>query len=236
MPVRSWSERRKEAASAPSGFTPLTPGVYNFVIKDPCVVRQTNAGKTNWSVKATVEDGERANAMIFHDFYDSDKPRGVQYLLEQFSALGLDQLLDTEPTDEAIGQALLGRRFSAEVYNDTYNGKEKQKLRNLRAPSGPPVGGALGAPMGAPALGGPGAGIPAVGPTSGPMTQGSVQPVQAQQYQQPQAPQQAQPAAPQAYQQVPAQQQVQPQQAQQPAASAPENPWATGGAPPLPQF
>lgn len=235
-PVRTWSERRKEASTAPSGFKPLEPAVYNFVIKEPAVLRTTNAGKADWSVKAIVEDGERANAMIFHDFYDSDKPAGVSYLLDQFSALGLDQLLDTEPSDEAIAHALLGRRFSAEVYNDTYNGKVKQKLRNLRAPSGPPVGGALGAPTGG--FAGPSAG-PGAAPApiqqqapAQPVQQFAPQPVvQQQPVQVQETPQYAQPV--QQYQQ-PVQQQ--PQAVQQPAAG--ENPWATGSGTgtPLPQF
>lgn len=235
-PVRSWSERRKEAAEAPTGFKPLDPAVYNFVIKEPANVRiSQNSGKSSWSVKAIVEDGERANAMIFHDFYDSDKPKGVAYLLEQFSALGLDDLIDTEPSDEAIAQALLGRRFSAEVYNDTYNGKVRQKLRNLRAPSGPPSVGP----------GGPVGGVVTSGPGAGPAPS-QIQPLQ--QAQPPQFQQQApvQQQAPQQYQQ-PVQQYAQPiaqtqqapQQVQQPVGQQPApdaNPWATGGGTPLPQF
>lgn len=244
-PVRTWSERRKEAAEAPKreGFKPLDPGVYNFIIKDQVEVGTApNSGLTSWNVKLTVEDGPRANATMYHTFYDSEKPGGVQFLLEQFAALGLDSLLDQEASDEQIGQAMLGRRFSAEVYKNVWNGKEKMKLRSFRPPSGAPaVGGALGAPS--PAFGsGPG------GPSAGPS-----QPVQ--QFQQPPVQQQA--PAPQSYQQPVQQsyqqpvQQAQPQQYQQPQEQAQQSyqqppqaqqpaqgsPWETpDGNLPLPQF
>lgn len=243
-PVRTWSERRKEASEAPSGFKPLEPGLYNFVIKEPAKVRATQAGKTSWSINPTVEDGPRANARIFHDFYDSDKPSGLSYLFDQFSALGLDSLLDTEPSDEAIAQALQGRRFQAEVFEDDYNGKKRMKLRNLRPAAGPGPQGALGGPgagFAAP-LGGPGAAAPA------PIQQFAQQPVQPVQQFAPQAPQYQQPAPqPVQYQQpvqqaapVQYQQPVAPQvQVQQPVQqeAVPANPWATEAAAiPLPPF
>lgn len=253
-PMRTWSERRKEAASAPKreGFKPLEPARYNFVAKEPAEVGTSpNTGLPSWNLKLTVEDGPRANATMYHTFYDSEKPGGQAFLLEQFSALGLDALLDTEPSDEQIAQAMLGRRFSAEVYKDTYNGKEKMKLRAFRPASGAPVVGG----------GGPGGPSPAFG--GGPGGPSTPQAAPAQQFQQPvqnaaptqqQAPQyqQAQPA--QQYQQPvqqaqPEQQYQQPQQNQyQPQQQAAVNqvqppqqgdqgsPWGDNSGTPLPQF
>jgi hypothetical protein len=249
--MRTWSERRKEAANAPKreGFKPLEPGRYNFVAKEAAEVGTAqNTGMTSWNIKLTVEDGPRANATMYHTFYDSEKPGGQAFLLEQFSALGLDSLLDTEPSDEAIAQALLGRRFSAEVYKNVYNGKESMKLRAFRPASGAPVGGALGGPSPAFAAG---PGGPSAGPAQ-PVQQFSQQPVQQAQppqYQQQAPVQQAAPQPqyvqqpvqqyqPQQYQQ-PVQQQAPVNQAQQPPAAqqAPaDSPWATGSDTPLPQF
>lgn len=254
-PMRTWSERRKEAANAPKreGFKPLEPGRYNFVAKEVAEVGTAqNTGMTSWNIKLTVEDGPRANATMYHTFYDSEKPGGVAFLLEQFSALGLDSLLDTEASDEQIAQAMLGRRFSAEVYKNTYNGKESMKLRAFRPASGAPVGGALGGPSPAFAAGpgGPSAGV------QQPVQQFQ-QPVQQQQPPAPQATapqqyvqqpvaqqqpvQQFQQQAPQQYQQPVQQQapvnQVQQPAPQQPAQNSPDtSPWATGSDTPLPQF
>jgi hypothetical protein len=257
-PVRSWSERRKEAAEAPSGFKPLEPGNYNFIIKEPAKVGQTNAGKTRWTINPHVEDGPRANARIFHDFYDSDKPSGLSYLFEQLEALGLSDFLNTEPSDEALAQAMLGRRFSAEVYNDTYEGKVRQKLRRFRAPAGPPVAGP-GGPGGvaAPAFGGPGSlgagpGGPAASVAAPPPAHPQGLPSTPSQSPAPgPAPAQNPNPEPQQYnqQQVQAQQaQPQPQAQAHPAAGYQPvdqqavqggvNPWTTEGQtpPPLPQF
>lgn len=224
-PLKSWSDRRKEADAEGAKFAPLQPDRYSFVIVDAAKVEEKD-GNPRFKINPAVEVGERAKARVFHTFYVSDKPAGMRYFFEQMDALGLDQsFFDRDPSNEEIAAALKGRRFTAEVYNDEWEGKVNQKLRKFT----PPVG---SAPMGGSA--------PAAQAGPGPVAQtfGQAPTPQAAptpQFQQPvqqQAP--AQQYAPQPVQQVAQaqapQQYAQPQQqAPAPAQQAPatDSPWTT---------
>jgi hypothetical protein len=230
-PLKSWSERRKEADAEGAKFAPLQPDRYSFVIVDAAKIEEKD-GNARFKINPAVESGPRAKARVFHTFYISDKPAGMRYFFEQMDALGLGQLFDGEPSNEQIAQALLGRRFTAEVFNEEWEGKVNQKLKKFA----PPVGSAPAA--------GPGGGgfAPSAGPAPVAQTFGQA-PIQqapaAQQFAQPVQQQAAQPVqqfAQQPVQQVaPVQQAPVAQQYAQPVQQAPvaaqpvaaESPWTT---------
>jgi hypothetical protein len=246
-PLKSWSDRRKEADAEGAKFAPLQPDRYSFVIVDAAKVEEKD-GNPRFKINPAVEAGERAKARIFHTFYVSDKPAGMRFFFEQMDALGLDQsFFDRDPSNDQIAAALKGRRFTAEVFNDEWEGKVNQKLKEFA----PPVGSAPAGPGGGPV----GAFTQASAPVTAAVQGFGQAPVQQQQQQQQQAPvaqQQApapvQPQAPQQYapapvqqyapapiqQQAPAPQQYAPAPVQQYAqapveqqAPAADSPWST---------
>lgn len=241
-PLKSWSERRKEADAEGAKFAPLVPDRYSFVIVDDAKVEEKD-GNARFKINPAVESGERAKARVFHTFYVSEKPAGMRYFFEQMDAVGLgNDFFDRDPSNEQIAKALKGRRFTAEVFNDEWEGKVNQKLRKFAPAVGSaPAAGGPGAGPAGPAAQGPGPAAQSFGQApvqQAAPTQQFAQP-QAQQFapvqQQAPAQQYAQPlqqAAP--LQQAPAQEQysqpvqqapVAPQPQQQAAAA--DNPWAT---------
>lgn len=135
----NWADRKKIASEATTSFTPLEPGVYSFIIKDVPKAAEKN-GWPNYTINPSVEAGPRANARIFHTFYTTEKANGMRMFFEQLAAIGVPEaFFDTNPSDAQICAALHGKRFTAEVYNDTWNDKTYQKLRKFAAAVGPSV-------------------------------------------------------------------------------------------------
>lgn len=171
-PVMSWADRRKIAAEAPS-FTPLEQGTYSFIIKEAAEVTEKD-GWPRFKINPSVEAGPRANARIFHTFYTTEKPAGMRMFYEQMEILGVSaDFIDSVTNDQQIGQALVGKRFTAEVFHEDYNGKLQQRLRKIA----PPVGSPSAGPGAATAAAGGFAAAPPVQQFA-PMQQAVQQPVQ----------------------------------------------------------
>ena len=155
-PAMNWADRKKIASEATSTFTPLDPAVYSFIIKELPKAAEKN-GFPNYTINPAVESGPRANARVFHTFYTTEKANGMRFFFDSLKAIGIpEEFFDTNPSDAQICAALQGKRFTAEVYNDEYNGKVYQKLRKFAPPVGPSVAAGPG--------GMPGPGVPAAAP------------------------------------------------------------------------
>lgn len=152
-PAMSWADRRKIAEQATDNRVPLDQTVYSFVVRELPKAAEKN-GWPNYTINPSVEDGPRKNARVFHTFYTTEKPNGMRMFYENMAVFGLTpEFFDAGPSDEEIIRALHGKRFTAEVYNDEYNGKVYQKLRKFAAPVSPAAAAGPGAPAGpAPAL------------------------------------------------------------------------------------
>jgi hypothetical protein len=156
-------------------FTPLDPGMYSFVIKEPAKIGQTSKENPKFTINPSVESGPRTNARVFHDFIVSDSAYAMKnFFFGDLAILGLNaSFFDQNPTEQQIAQALQGRRFVAEVYHEEgNNGKTYARLRNFAAPtSAPPaagVPGGLPSASAAPAAAAPApvASAPAIDPSS----------------------------------------------------------------------
>jgi hypothetical protein len=145
-----------QAEEGAKEFAPLDEGVYNFVVKDAAKVGQTGKGNPKFTINPSVESGPRQNARVFHDFSVSDSPYAMKnFFFGDLATLGLGpSFFEQNPTPEQIGQALQGRRFTAEVYHEKSetNGKTYARLRNIGAPVGsaPAAAGQVGIPAGLP--------------------------------------------------------------------------------------
>jgi hypothetical protein len=152
-----WAARKKIAAEAPS-FALLDPGVYSFIVKEKPTAKDRN-GWPSYTINPSVEAGPRANARVFHTFYTTEKPGGMRFFFESLKALGIpEEFFDSNPSDEQVIAALHGKRFTAEVTHEDYNGKPQQRLGKFA----PAVG--VAAAAGTPAAGGPG--VPAAAPAA----------------------------------------------------------------------
>ena len=246
MPTKPWSAKLAEAQKAPS-FKELDEGTYSFVINDAGKVGEYN-GVEQISITPAVEGGPRTGSRLFHNFnFPDDNPTVLRIVFEQFQALGLgEDYFRTEPSMEAIAQALKGRRFVADVVHSKSSRDPNKTFVNLRnfkpavAPSAGPAGPGGGPAAGPAGPGGPGAPQASPAAPAGPVFQ------QQPQAQQAPAPQQVAPADPWATQPAAPQQQVaasdpwanhpqaaQPQVQQQAPAQPQTQTWQPPAAPPL---
>ena len=148
MPAQSWKDLMNKAEEGAKEFTPLDPGMYSFVIKEPAKIGQTSKENPKFTINPSVESGPRANARVFHDFIVSDSAYAMKnFFFGDLAILGLNaSFFDQNPTEQQIAQALQGRRFVAEVYHEEgNNGKTYARLRNFAEPtSAPPAAGVPG--------------------------------------------------------------------------------------------
>lgn len=139
-PAVSWKALREESSEATAGFAPLEAGLYNFIINDPAKIGKTGKGHPKFTINPSVESGPRAKSRIFHDFNLSDSAfANGKHFFGALAALGLnDSFFDADPSQDQIAQALQGRRFTAEVFDETgSDGVVRAKIRNITAAVAP---------------------------------------------------------------------------------------------------
>lgn len=169
MPAQTWKELMNKAEEGAKEFTPLDPGMYAFVIKEPAKVGQTAKENPKFTINPSVESGPRANARVYHDFIVSDSPYAMKnFFFGDLAILGLGPVFfDSNPTEQQIAQALQGRRFVAEVFHEEgNNGKTYARLRNFGAPTGAAPAAGVPGGLGAPAAS---AGVPGGLPSPAPV-------------------------------------------------------------------
>lgn len=231
MTSTNWIDLLNEAKSSggQQDFGPITPGEYHLKVLE-AETRQTQAGKTKYTIKAQVQVGPFANRLIWDDLIVSPESAGAMgFFFRKMKALGLDeQFFATGPNDDQITSALKDREFLGKVIIDNYGGKDRNKIDGYKALTGAPQGFIPPAPQAASQA--PAAPFQQAAPAQAPAQQAPAQ-----------APQQA----PQAPQQAPWDQGAPGGAPAAPAAPAPAqgDPWSTGGqsapaapAPGAPQF
>lgn len=141
MPLKSWSEKIKDAETNTSGFEALGVGSYSFVIENPAKIGQTKKGLNKFSINPSVESGPRAKARIWHDFNETESSYAMnEYFFKPIYAIGIPASFfqsNPEPTNEQIAAAFQGKRFSATVEMETgTDGVERARLTNFAPASG----------------------------------------------------------------------------------------------------
>lgn len=210
MPLKSWSEMMKDAESNTTGFQPLEPNSYDFVIEKAAEVGETAKGYPKFTFYATVESGPRKNARQRHVLNASENTFAMKnFFFKPLYAIGITpEFLASDPTNEQIANAFAGKRFSARVQKQ--KDSDYMELVDFAPASGvAPLGNQPGVPTGIPsATSGPQVpAAPAPQPVAVPAVQ---QPVQAAP---PTSAPDASPAAP-------------------PAPASDGNPWASSPPPP----
>lgn len=134
MPLKTWAELRAEADAAPkTSFEPLPPGPYNIRVEKVEHRISQEKSKDGFNVSAIVLNGPYEGRKIFNTFYVSpDSPTAMGIFFRHMDALGIPgEFFDTNPSIEAICQALTNKVAVFTVKQEPYNGKIQNKLTNV---------------------------------------------------------------------------------------------------------
>lgn len=160
MPIRSWGDLLNDAGGAGDSYEPIPTGDYDFVISQADATQSQN-GKTMYKIRCKVESGPHADRLVFHNLTVSpENPVALSIFFRQMNVLGLGRdFFAGNPADHQVAEALLNKRFRGQVVIKTWQGQEKNEIKQLFTA----VSGALG--NGAPTPG-PAAAPPAPAPVA----------------------------------------------------------------------
>lgn len=141
MPIRSWGDLLNDAGGAGDSYDPIPTGDYDFVISQADATQSQN-GKTMYKIRAKVESGPHADRLVFEQFVVSpENPVALSIFFRQMGVLGLGRdFFASDPADHQVAEALLGKRFRGQVVIKTWQGQEKNEIKQFFTA----VSGALG--------------------------------------------------------------------------------------------
>jgi len=127
---RNWADLIKDAGDA-GNYDPLPDGDYDLVVVE-ATATTSQSGKTMFKVKAQVEGGAHNKRLVWDNLVVSpDSPAALGILFKKFHAMGIGRgYFDSNPTNAQIEQAILGRRFRAQIGSRLYNGAKKNEIKN----------------------------------------------------------------------------------------------------------
>ena len=130
MTTLNWSDLIKEAGETQS-YEPLPDGDYDLVILEG-VAKQTQSGKTMFSVKAEVQGGPYNKRLVWDNLVvSSDNSTALRIFFGKMNALGLtSEFFDTTPTNAQIEAALVNRKFRAKIGSRVWQGNKKNEIKS----------------------------------------------------------------------------------------------------------
>lgn len=151
-----WKELMENAGS---DYEPLPSGDYDVEISKSEPKTSQN-GKSMFKVQMKVLSGPHANSILFHQFVVSpDSPNALSFFFQHMRALGLDAtFFAQQPTEQAVADALLGRRATVNVGQRDWQGKAQNEVKKVT----PLTGGVTNAPTSVAAFGVPNIPTPVV--------------------------------------------------------------------------
>ncbi len=176
MPIKSWNDLINDAGGAGGSYEPIPAGDYDFTVSE-AEVKQSSNGKTMYAVRCKVEAGPHAERIVFHQFVISpENPNALAMFFRQMNLLGLGrEFFAGDPADHQVADSLKGKRFRAQVQIRTWQGQEKNEIKQIfsavsaGSPGGMPGGAARPpAPAPAPAAPAPSAATPPPAPAPAP--------------------------------------------------------------------
>lgn len=185
----NWTDLMNQAGpEMASSFDPLPEGDYDFEVVT-AENKTSAAGNKYWKIEAKVLGGEFNNRKVWDNLTLTTTSQGaLNFFFAKMGVLGLPRsYFNSNPTDEQVTNALIGRRFKAKVKQELYQGDTKNKIDrylkplDVATPGGVPAPAAPAAP---PVASAPPVPTPAPAPAAGPVppaasAQPSSAPVQA---------------------------------------------------------
>lgn len=132
MPTQDWNDLIKEAAKHEDDFKPIPAQEYDFVVSKVEPTTSQRTGKQGWKTQNKVVDGEHKGRVVFDQHYISpESPTALNIFFGTMKVLGLDAaFFATNPTPEAIAQAMVGKVFHGTVVIEPDNRGEPHPDRN----------------------------------------------------------------------------------------------------------
>lgn len=128
----NWADLQQAAADA--GFSLIPKGDYfGEIVKAEAAV--TSTGKDQIKVRFKVIEGPHAGASLFTQFVISpDNATALGFFFRHMAALGLGKdYFAAGPPLEAVAADLEGRQALLSVDIDTWNGSERNQVKNVKA-------------------------------------------------------------------------------------------------------
>lgn len=143
MTSTNWLDLLNEAKQngGPQDFGPIPAGEYRFKVLE-AETRQTQNGKTKYTIKAQVQDGPHAGRLVWDDLIVSPESSGAMgFFFRKMAAIGLGkEFFSTQPTDNQITSGLKDREFLGKVIIDSYGGKDRNKIDGYKPLAATPTG------------------------------------------------------------------------------------------------
>jgi len=143
MSTTNWLDLLNEAKQngGPQDFGPIPAGEYRFKVLD-AETRQTQAGKTKYTIKAQVQDGAHAGRLVWDDLIVSPESAGAMgFFFRKMNALGLGkEFFSAQPSDDQITNGLKDREFLGKVIIDNFGGKDRNKIDGYKPLAAAPTG------------------------------------------------------------------------------------------------
>lgn len=131
MTSTNWLDLLNEAkqSGGQQDFGPIPAGEYRLKVLE-AETRQTQNGKTKYTIKAQVQDGPHAGRLVWDDLIVSPESAGAMgFFFRKLAALGLGkEFFATQPSDDQITGGLADREFLGKVIVDNYGGKDRNKI------------------------------------------------------------------------------------------------------------
>ena len=160
MSTTNWLDLLNEAKQngGPQDFGPIPAGEYHLKVLE-AETRQTQNGKTKYTIKAQVQNGAHAGRLVWDDLIVSPESAGAMgFFFRKMNALGLGkEFFGAQPSDDQITAGLKDREFLGKVIVDNFGGKDRNKIDGYKPLAAAPTGFIPPAPQAAAAAPVPGA-------------------------------------------------------------------------------
>lgn len=145
MTTINWAALRQTADDATK---PLPDGDYNVVVTKATAANAATSGNPMIKIMLEVEDGPKSGRSLFHNLnLTPDSGFALNIFFRALTAFGLsDQYFEQNPTIEQIASDIVGRRACATVGTRTWQGQERNDVKNLTAATGDAAALATGIP------------------------------------------------------------------------------------------
>jgi hypothetical protein len=150
MPTINWSSHIEAAGDATDEVLPKAD--YDFEIVG-AEHRTTQTGKDMFVVRCRIIDGPFKGRVLYNNFVispDSQVAMGIFFRHMKALGLGLD-FFKSQPSNEQVLDALEGVVFRGSVGTETYQGSERNAIKNFFPATRPAGGGSVPPPPPAPA-------------------------------------------------------------------------------------
>lgn len=140
-----WSQLAEQAGDVATSFEALPSGVYTLEVVDS-TFKETSTGKKAWNIQTKVlDEGQYKNRRLFdYVVLTTDNAQALGFFFQKMSVMGLPKsYFSSNPSDDQIAQALIGRKFTAKIGIRKYKGEDQNEFKNYLKPLAveqPPVG------------------------------------------------------------------------------------------------